>query len=106
MALCGLSCLVLLIVFLIVLLQISHSIAKHEKSSDWVVLTEEEKAAIKPSEDVDPIENDSCWTCNHCTVHLDRWESRRNVVDHLKTVYVLESPHTSVLLTLYAVTAL
>jgi hypothetical protein len=75
-------------VLVIVFLQICHSIAEHEMP-DWVVLTEKEKATIKPFEDiVDPIENDSCWTCNHCTIYLDCWESRRNVVDHLKTVYV------------------
>jgi hypothetical protein len=73
---------------MIVVMQIWHSLAKHE-TPDWVVLTEKEKATIKPFEDiVDPIENDSCWTCNHCAAYLDCWESRRNVADHLKTVYV------------------
>jgi hypothetical protein len=76
--------------------------AKHESASEWewVILSEEEKAAVCP-ENVDPIENDPCWSCNHCAVHLDLWEPRRNVVDHLKTVYVFLGSHTPAL-TLFA----
>jgi hypothetical protein len=102
---------VLLIVFLffiIVLLQISHAVANHgtTPTPNWEILTKEEKAAIKRDEDVDPIKNDSCWTCNHCAVYLDHWESQQNVVNHLETVYVLLGSSHAVLLTPFAVMAL
>jgi hypothetical protein len=87
---------------MIVFLQICHSLAVHcDGMPDWVVLTEQERATIKSSEDVyeeDTDEEDageeyqvhgSCWTCSHCTVYFDLWTIYGNVVDHLKSVYVL-----------------
>jgi hypothetical protein len=59
----------------------------HGQASNHPALTAGEVATIKQSENINPAENDTCWVCNHCTIHLDSCEPRSKVVDHLSTVY-------------------
>jgi hypothetical protein len=69
--------------------QIGHAVAKHPSTPTWAVLNAQEKEIIMRSEGIDPVENDCCWSCNHCTIHLDGFQTRSKVIDHLKAVYVL-----------------
>lgn len=70
-------------------MQIAHAMGVHTTSqATWTILNTAERDVIKQSDDVDPAENDSCWTCNHCAIHLDDYQTRRKVIDHLKEVYV------------------
>ncbi|KAF8066603.1 hypothetical protein FPV67DRAFT_1495663 [Lyophyllum atratum] len=58
---------------------------KHTHPTDptWQVLTSDEANIVKLSETLDPVRNESCWTCNHCATYVDNWTRRDVVIEHL-----------------------
>lgn len=58
----------------------------HKTEIEWRVLTAVEAAVVTKPEATDPIQGDACWTCNHCSVYIDIWETRGKIIEHLKTM--------------------
>jgi hypothetical protein len=58
----------------------------HLSDPSWQFLTDEQALVVKGSERPDPVQNNPCWTCNHCTIYLNSWEPRQNIIEHLESV--------------------
>ena len=53
------------------------------------MLPPDDVAQVKAGEMSDPNRSKPNWTCAHCIVHFDDFKLRENVVEHLKSAYVL-----------------
>ncbi|KZT69603.1 hypothetical protein DAEQUDRAFT_726585 [Daedalea quercina L-15889] len=62
----------------------------------WRTLTEEESAAVRQAEGVDPAEAQDMWSCNHCAVHLNSLQTYPVVFEHLRVAHVIEEPEENV----------
>jgi len=56
------------------------------------LLTSEEREIAIPLLSADPIDKDPSWTCNHCEVHWDNYQSHALVVQHLQTIHGISDP--------------
>ncbi|KAF9464002.1 hypothetical protein BDZ94DRAFT_1257356 [Collybia nuda] len=61
---------------------ISHN---HPTDPSWELLTTGQATVVKLLEAPDPIQNNPCWTCNHCNMFFDSWQPRQTVVEHLSS---------------------
>ncbi|KAF8066606.1 hypothetical protein FPV67DRAFT_1582098 [Lyophyllum atratum] len=50
----------------------------------WQVLTAEQAVIVKRSETPDPVQDEKCWTCNHCPLYFSDLQSRSVILEHLK----------------------
>ncbi|KAG5650859.1 hypothetical protein H0H81_010739 [Sphagnurus paluster] len=65
---------------------VKHAMSKvHGVGNAWRILTPHEMDAVERP--VDPIVNQPCWTCNHCSAYFDAHRSRQEVELHLSATY-------------------